>query len=145
MQEIKANMDAFATSQVLERTLYGSNTIALWTRRSKQKDEEIPALILEMDTLLKETIDKSVIIADQKVELDCLCTLFNESTIANVAPQQDIPAAQSKDTKMEVNVVALTMSSKMQHTDWWSLLPHYLAADEQISCLPLLQHNKYYI
>jgi hypothetical protein len=60
-----------------------------------------------MDALLKETVDKSVIIVDQKVELDRLCSLLNESTTANVAPQQGIPIAQSEDTEMEVDMVAL--------------------------------------
>jgi hypothetical protein len=60
-----------------------------------------------MDALLKKTVDKSVIIADQKVELDRLCSLLNESTTANVAPQQGVPAAQSDNTEMEVDVVAL--------------------------------------
>jgi hypothetical protein len=41
MLEIKANMDAFATPAVPERALCGSNTVALWRRRSKQKDDEI--------------------------------------------------------------------------------------------------------
>jgi hypothetical protein len=107
MLEIRANMDAFATPLLPERALCGSNTVALWRRRSKQKDEEIQALILEMDALLKETVDKSVIIADQKVELDRLRSLLNESTTANVAPQLGVPAVQSEDTKMEVDVVAL--------------------------------------
>jgi hypothetical protein len=40
-----------------------------------------------MDALLKEIVDKSVIITDQKVELDRLCSLLNESTTANEAPQ----------------------------------------------------------
>jgi hypothetical protein len=107
MLEIRANMDAFATPPLPKRALCGSNTVALWRRRSKQKDEEIQALIFEMDALLKETIDKSVIIADQKVELDCLCSLLNESTTANVAPELGVPAVQSEDTEMEVDVVAL--------------------------------------
>jgi hypothetical protein len=107
MLEIKANMDAFATPPVPERALCGSNTIVLWRRRSKQKDEEIQALILEMDALLKETVDKSVIIADQKTELNRLRSLLNEPTTANVAPPQGVPAAQSEDTEMEVDVVAL--------------------------------------
>jgi hypothetical protein len=77
MLEIRANMDAFATPPVPERALCGSNSVALWRRRSKQKDEEIQALTLEIDALLKETVDKSVIIADQKAELDRLCSLFN--------------------------------------------------------------------
>jgi hypothetical protein len=64
MLEIMANMDAFATPPLPKRALCGSNTVALWRRRSKQKDEEIQALTLKMDALLKETIDKSVIIAD---------------------------------------------------------------------------------
>jgi hypothetical protein len=107
MLEIRANMDAFATPPLPERTLCGSNTVALWRRRSKQKDEEIQALSLEMDALPKETVDKSIIIADQKVELDRLCSLLNESTTANVAPQLGVPAVQSEDTEMEVDVVAL--------------------------------------
>jgi hypothetical protein len=107
MLEIRANMDAFATPPVPERALCGSNTVTLWRRRSKQKDDEIQALTLEMDALLKETVDKSVIIADQKVELDRLRSLLNESTAANVAPQQGVPTTQSEDTEMEVDVVAL--------------------------------------
>jgi hypothetical protein len=35
MLEIRANMDAFATPAVPERALCGSNTVALWRRRSK--------------------------------------------------------------------------------------------------------------
>jgi hypothetical protein len=60
-----------------------------------------------MDALLKETVDKSVIIADQKVELDRLRSLLNESTTTNVAPQQGVPTTQSEDTEMEVDVVTL--------------------------------------
>jgi hypothetical protein len=107
MLEIRANMDAFATPPLPERALCGSNTVALWRRRSKQKDEEIQALSLGMDALLKETVDKSVIIEDQKIELDRLRSLLNESTTANVAPQLGVPTIQSEDTEMEVDVVAL--------------------------------------
>jgi hypothetical protein len=107
MLEIRANMDAFATPPLPERALCGSNTVVLWRRRSKQKDEEIQALVLEMDALLKETVDKSVIIVDQKIELDRLRSLFNESTTVNVAPQLGVPAVQSEDTEMEVDVVVL--------------------------------------
>jgi hypothetical protein len=107
MLEIRANMDAFATPGVPERALCGSNTVALWRRRSKQKDDEIQVLTLELDALLKEMVDKSVIIVDQKVELDRLRSLLNESTTANVAPQQGVSATQSEDTEMEVDVVAL--------------------------------------
>jgi hypothetical protein len=60
-----------------------------------------------MDALLKETVEKSVIIADQKVELDHLRSLLNESTTANVAPQLGFLAVQSEDTEIEVDVVAL--------------------------------------
>jgi hypothetical protein len=35
MLEIRANMDAFATPPIPERALCGSNTVALWRRRSK--------------------------------------------------------------------------------------------------------------
>jgi hypothetical protein len=41
-----------------------------------------------MDALLEETVDKSVIIADQKVELDHLRSLLNESRTSNEAPYQ---------------------------------------------------------
>jgi hypothetical protein len=64
MLEIRANMDAFTTPPLPERALCSSNTVALWRRRSKHKDEEIQALTLEMDALLKEMVEKSVIIAD---------------------------------------------------------------------------------
>jgi hypothetical protein len=107
MLEIRANMDAFAIPLVLETELCGSNTVALWKRQSKQKDDQIQALTLEMDALLKETVDKNVIIADQKVELNRLQSLLNKSRTANEAPQQGVHAAQSEDTEMEVDVVAL--------------------------------------
>ena len=86
MLEIRANMDAFATIPISERALCGSNTIPLWKRRYKQKEDELQALILEMDALLKKMVDKSIIIVDQKVELDHLHSLFNESTTVNAAP-----------------------------------------------------------
>jgi hypothetical protein len=60
-----------------------------------------------MDALLKETVDKSVIIAHQKVELDRLHLLLNESRTANEAPQQGVPTAESEETEMEVDVAAL--------------------------------------
>jgi hypothetical protein len=88
MLEIMANMDAFGTPPLPEIALCGSNTIAMWRRRYKQQEDRIQTLTLEMDSLLKETIDKSIIIVDQKVELDCLRSLLNESRTANEAPQQ---------------------------------------------------------
>jgi hypothetical protein len=60
-----------------------------------------------MDALLKETVDKSVIIAHQKVELDRLHLLLNESRTANEAPQQGVPTAESEETEREVDVAAL--------------------------------------
>jgi hypothetical protein len=107
MLEIRANMDAFATPPVPETKLYGSNTVALWRRRYKQQEDRIQTLTLEMDALLKETVDKSVIIVDQKVELDRLCSLLNEPRTANEAPQQGVPTAESEETEMEVDVAAL--------------------------------------
>jgi hypothetical protein len=61
---------------------------------------------------LKETVDKSVIIADRKAELECLCALVKEPTTTNVAPQEVVTIAKVEDiemevTKMEVDVVAL--------------------------------------
>jgi hypothetical protein len=64
MLEIRANMDAFGTPPLLETTLYGSNTVAMWTRRYKQQEDRIQTFTLEMDALLKKTVDKSVIIVD---------------------------------------------------------------------------------
>jgi hypothetical protein len=60
-----------------------------------------------MDALLKKTVDKSVIIADQKVELDHLHWLLNESRTANEAPQQGVSTAKSEETEMEVDAAAL--------------------------------------
>jgi hypothetical protein len=107
MLEIKANMDAFATPLVPEIALCGSNIVALWRRWYKQQEDWIQTLTLEMDTLLKETVDKSVIIANQKVELDRLRSLLNESRTANEASQQGVPTAESEETKMEVDAAAL--------------------------------------
>jgi hypothetical protein len=145
MLEIRANMDAFATLAVPERALCGSNTVALWRRRSKQKDDKIQALTLEMDALLKETVDKSVIIADQKVELDRLRSLFNESTTANVAPQQGVPATQSEDTEMEVDVVAL--DHIVENATYGLVDPVTMPLGRRRENLmpPLLQYNNHYI
>ena len=107
MLEIRTNMDAFATTLVPKRALYSSNTVALWRRRYKQKEDQIHALTLEMDALLKEMVDKSVIIADLKVELKRFRLLFNESTTMNEAPQHVVPAVESEETKMEVDAIAL--------------------------------------
>jgi hypothetical protein len=60
-----------------------------------------------MDALLKEIVDKSVIIADQKVELDRLRSLLNKSRTANEAPQQGVPTTESEETEMEVDAAAL--------------------------------------
>jgi hypothetical protein len=60
-----------------------------------------------MDALLKEIVDKNIIIIDQKVELNRLRSLLNESRTANEAPQQGVPTAKSEETKMEVDAAAL--------------------------------------
>jgi hypothetical protein len=101
MLEIRANMDAFGTPPLPKTTLCGSNTVAMWRRQYKQQKDQIQTLTLEIDALLKETVDKSVIIAHQKVELDRLRLLLNES------PQQGVPAAESEETEMEVDAAAL--------------------------------------
>jgi hypothetical protein len=56
---------------------------------------------------LKETVDKSVIIADQKAELERLLALVKEPTATNVAPQAVVTIAEAENTEMEVHVVAL--------------------------------------
>jgi hypothetical protein len=60
-----------------------------------------------MSHLLKEIVDKSVIIADQKVELEHLPSLLNEPTAVNEASQQGVPIAESEETEMEVDAVTL--------------------------------------
>ena len=56
---------------------------------------------------MKETIDKSVIIADQKAEFERLCALVKEPIATNDAPQEIVTIAETEDTKMEVDVVVL--------------------------------------
>ena len=41
MLEIRANMDVFATTPVPEIALCGSNTVALWKRRYKEKEDQL--------------------------------------------------------------------------------------------------------
>jgi hypothetical protein len=60
-----------------------------------------------MNALLKETADKSVIIADQKTELESLRMLVKESTATNDAPQQGVATTKSEDIEMEVDATAL--------------------------------------
>jgi hypothetical protein len=79
MLEIRSNLGAFASNPLdLERGFYGSSTIALWRRRYKQQDDRIQSLTRDINALLKETVDKGVIIVDQKVELECLRMLHRK-------------------------------------------------------------------
>jgi hypothetical protein len=85
--EIRSNLRAFVSDPLdLERGLCGSNTVALWRRRYKQQEDRIQSLTHDINALLKETVDKSVIIADQKAELEHLRALVKEPTTTNVAP-----------------------------------------------------------
>jgi hypothetical protein len=56
---------------------------------------------------LKETVDKNVIIADQKAELEGLRALVKEPIATNDVPQEVVTTAETEDTEMEVDVVAL--------------------------------------
>ena len=60
-----------------------------------------------MNPFLKETANKSVIIANQKVELECLCSLVNEPTTTDEAPQQGVPTTELEDNEMDVDAAAL--------------------------------------
>jgi hypothetical protein len=60
-----------------------------------------------MNALLKETGYKSVIIVDQKVELERLCSLGKEPTATNDAPRHGVATAESEDIEMEVDAAAL--------------------------------------
>ena len=60
-----------------------------------------------MDALLKEIIDKNVIIVNQKVELNHLRSLLNEPRTTNEVPQQGVRTVELEETKMEVDVAAL--------------------------------------
>jgi hypothetical protein len=79
----------------------------MWRKHYKQQEDRIQSLTCDINALLKETVDKSVIIADQKVELELLCALVKEPTSTNVAPQEVVTTVEAEDTKMEVDVVAL--------------------------------------
>ena len=60
-----------------------------------------------MNTLLKETVDKNIIIKDKKVELERLHSLVNEPTATNEAPQQGVSTTELEDTEMKVDATAL--------------------------------------
>jgi hypothetical protein len=104
-------MDAFGTALVpptSQMALCGSNTVAMWRRRYKQQEDQIQALTLEMNALLKETTNKSIIIVDQKAELEHLCSLVKESTAMNDALQQGVATVESEDTEIEVDAAAFS-------------------------------------
>lgn len=56
---------------------------------------------------MKETIDKSVIIANQKAELERLRELVKEPTATNDAWQEVVTTAETEDTETEVGIVTL--------------------------------------
>jgi hypothetical protein len=60
-----------------------------------------------MNALLKETVDKSVIITDQKVELECLCALVKEPIATIDALQQGVATAKSEDIEIKVDTAVL--------------------------------------
>jgi hypothetical protein len=108
MMEIRSNLGAFAPAPpVLETGLYGSNIVAVWKRCHKQQEDQIQTLTRDINALLKETVDKSVIIADQKAELECLPAFVKEPTTTNNAWQEVVTTAETEDIEMEVDVVAL--------------------------------------
>jgi hypothetical protein len=96
-----------------------------------------------MNAFLKETVDKSVIIADQKVELERLHSLVNEPTTTNEAPQQGVPTAESEDTEMKVDAAAF--DHVVENATYGLLEPvtSHLAEDKQVSCLFFFQHNNH--
>jgi hypothetical protein len=79
----------------------------VWRRCYKQQDDRLQTLTCDINALLKEIVDKSVIIADQKAELERLSALVKEPTTMNDAPQEVVTTAEMEDTEMEVDVVAL--------------------------------------
>jgi hypothetical protein len=107
MMEIRQNMGASARPPVPVRAELPINTIAQWRRELKMKDDEIEALTLRMDALLKETVDQAVTITEQKVEIDRLQSLLRESRTTNEAPQQGAPAGESEDMEVQVDADAL--------------------------------------
>jgi hypothetical protein len=108
MLEIRSNLGAYASDPLVsEMGLCGSNTVDVWRRRYKEQEDRIQSLTRDINALLKETVDKSVIIADQKAKLECLRTLVKEPTSTNDAPQEVVTTAETEDTEMEVDVVAL--------------------------------------
>jgi hypothetical protein len=108
IMEIRSNLGAFVLDPPVSETgLYGSNTVPVWRRRHKQQEDRIQTLTCDINNLLKETVDKSVIIADQKAELEHLRALVKEPTTTNNAWQEVVITIETEDTKMEVNVVAL--------------------------------------
>ena len=65
MLEIISNFGAFASDPPdLEMGLCSSNSITLWRRRYKHQEDQIQSLTRDIDTLLKENIDKNVSIVD---------------------------------------------------------------------------------
>jgi hypothetical protein len=108
MLEIRANLGAFRPNPPVSETgLCGSNTVAVWRRRYKQHEDRIQTLTRDINAFLKETVDKSVIIADQKVELERLHAVVKEPTTTNDARQEVVTSAETEDTDMEVDVVTL--------------------------------------
>jgi hypothetical protein len=65
------------------------------------------ALTRDISSLLKETIDKSLIIVEQNAKLEHFCALVKEPTTTNDVPQWDGAIGDLEDTKMEVNAATL--------------------------------------
>ena len=108
MLEIRLNIGTFILDlPFLETGLYDSITAGMWRRHYKQQEDRIQTLTYDINVLLKETIDKSIIIADQKAEFERLCALVKEPTATNDVLQEVVTIAKIEDTKMEVHIIAL--------------------------------------
>jgi hypothetical protein len=81
--------------------------VAAWRTHSKEQEDRIEALTWDVNSLLKETKDKNLIIAKQKVELEHLHTLVKE------------PIA----TMMHRNVLIMVVIWKSQ--TWKLMLPRW--------------------
>jgi predicted lipoprotein len=92
---------------ILEENSHASRMIAMWWTRSKEQENQIEALIWDVNSLLKENEDKSLVIAKQKAELERLRASVKEPIATIDASKRVGASGDLEDTDMEVNVAVL--------------------------------------
>jgi hypothetical protein len=104
----------------------------MWETRSKEQGDWSEVLTRDVNSFLKENEDKSLIIAEQKAEVEYLHTLVKKPTATNDVLQYVGASGDLEDTNMEVD--ATTLDHVIEDVTYGVLKP--MNTPDLVSCPP---------